>query len=394
MDSSLFLESPQEVYVRRFSVLIFLAIFTFALAQQDKITAGFIYVGPTDDNGWTEAHDQARQMLDDEFDWLDTIAVESVPEADAEVFIDQLVNQGANVIFTTSFGFMDATLAAAARYPEVIFANATGFMRAPNVATYTAEFYQIYYLNGLMAGALSESGKLGYVGSVPIPEIKRHINAFTMGARAVNPDATVSVRWLNAFYNPVAATEATQALVADGVDVFAFTEDTATVVQVAARNKLPSFGHYSPMLAFAPDYVVSGQIVHWDKIYRDILTKIRDGTYTPQNMEAVDYWSLLASGAVETGADVGTVINPVFTDALKAKSVEDSELGEISVYDLVMKRLGQMSQDPPAFEPFSGPLTDRKGNEVVADGAVMSVGDLTSMQWAVEGVEGPWPDEP
>ncbi len=383
--------------MRRFSVLaifLFTGLFTSALAQQDHVTAGFIYVGPTDDNGWTEAHDQARQLLDDEYDWLDTIAVESVPEADAEVFIDQLVNQGANVIFTTSFGFMDATLAAAARYPDVVFAHATGFMRAPNVATYTAEFYQIYYLNGLMAGALSKSGKLGYVGGFPIPEVKRHIDAFTMGARAVNPDATVNVRWLNSWYNPAAATEAAQALIADGVDIFAFTEDSPTVVQVAAQNNLPSFGHYSPMLKFAPDYVVSGQIVHWDKIYRDILTKVHDGTYTPENMQDVDYWSLLTSGAVETGADVGTVINPAFTDALKAKKVNDSELGEISVYDLVNKRLGQMSQETPAFEPFTGPLTDRKGNEVVPAGTVMSVADLTSMQWAAQGVVGSWPDEP
>lgn len=383
--------------MRRFSVLVIFLLASFltsALAQQDQITAGFIYVGPTDDNGWTEAHDNARQMLDDEYDWLDTIAVESVPEADAEVFIDQLVNQGANVIFTTSFGFMDATLAAAARYPDVVFAHATGFMRAPNVATYTAEFYQVYYLNGLMAGALSESGNIGYVGAFPIPEVKRHIDAFTMGARAVNPEATVNVRWLNSWYNPAAATEATQALIADGVDVFGFTEDSPTVIQVAAQNELPSFGHYSPMLEFAPDYVVSGQIVHWDVIYRDILTKIHDGTYTPQNLEDVDYWSLLASGAVETGAEVGTVINPAFEEALRGVTVNDSELGEVSVYDLVNTRLEQMSQETPAFEPFTGPLTDRNGNEVVPAGTVMSVGELASMQWAAEGVVGPWPDEP
>ena len=376
------------------TIFLLVSFLTSASAQQENITAGFIYVGPTDDNGWTEAHDTARQMLDDEFDWLDTIAVESVPEADAEVFIDQLVQQGANVIFTTSFGFMDATLAAAARYPDVIFAHATGFMRAPNVATYTAEFYQVYYLNGLMAGVLTESGKVGYVGAFPIPEVKRHIDAFTMGVRAVSPEATVNVRWLNSWYNPAAATEAAQALIADGADVFAFTEDSPTVIQVAAQRELPSFGHYSPMLSFAPDYVVSGQLVHWDVIYRDILTKIHDGTYTPQNMQDVDYWSLLASGAVETGAEVGTVINPAFEDALRAKTVNDSELGEVSVYDLVMTRLEQMSQEPPAYEPFTGPLSDRKGNEVVADGEVMSVGELASMQWAVEGVEGPWPDEP
>ncbi len=370
------------------------SLFAWAWAQDDTITAGFIYVGPTDDNGWTQAHDAARQLVDDEFDWLTTIAVESVPEADAEPFIDQLVQQGANVIFTTSFGFMDATLAAAARYPDVIFAHATGFMRAPNVATYTAEFYQVYYLNGLMAGALSESGNVGYVGAFPIPEVKRHISAFTLGVRAVNPEATVDVRWINAWYNPAAATEATQALIAEGADVFSFTEDSPTVIQVAAERGLPSFAHYSPMLSFAPEQVISGQLVHWDQIYRDFLTKVQDGSYTAQNLQDVDYWSLLYSGAVEVGADEETLINPVFEEALRAQTVTDSELGEISVFDLVMTRLEQMSQETPAFEPFTGPIMDRNGNEVVAAGETMSVEALSSMQWAVEGVVGPWPDEP
>lgn len=365
-----------------------------AAAQDDTLTAGFIYVGPTDDNGWTQAHDEARQLVDEEFDWLETIAVESVPEADAEPFIDQLVQQGAEVIFTTSFGFMDATLAAAARYPEVIFAHATGFMRAPNVATYTAEFYQVYYLNGLLAGALTESGTVGYVGAFPIPEVKRHIDAFTLGVRAVNPEATVNVRWINAWYNPAAATEATQALIAEGADVFAFTEDSPTVIQVAAAQDLPSFAHYSPMLSFAPEHVVSGQLVHWDVIYRDFLSKVQDGTYTAQNLQDVDYWSLLYSGAVAVGADNETLINPAFEETLRGVMVEDAELGEVSVFDLMMARLEAMSQETPAFDPFTGPISDRNGNEVVAAGETMSVEELASMQWAVEGVVGPWPDEP
>lgn len=384
--------------MRRFlssaAISLVTCFFLTAAAQDDTLTAGFIYVGPTDDNGWTQAHDEARQLVDEEFDWLETIAVESVPEADAEPFIDQLVQQGAEVIFTTSFGFMDATLAAAARYPEVIFAHATGFMRAPNVATYTAEFYQVYYLNGLLAGALTETGTVGYVGAFPIPEVKRHIDAFTLGVRTVNPEAMVNVRWINAWYNPAAATEATQALIAEGTDVFAFTEDSPTVIQVAAAQDLPSFAHYSPMLEFAPEHVVSGQLVHWDVIYRDFLTKVQDGTYTAQNLQDVDYWSLLHSGAVAVGADNETLINPAFEETLRGVMVEDAELGEVSVYELMMTRLEQMSQETPAFEPFTGPINDRNGNEVVAAGETMSVEELASMQWAVEGVVGPWPDEP
>ena len=381
--------------MKRWLLALLILVIPLAAAQEDDtLTAGFIYVGPVGDYGWTFAHDEARRMLDDEFDWLDTIFVESVPEGDAEPFIDQLVQQGAEVVFTTSFGYMDATLAAAQRYPDVLFAHATGFMRAPNVATYTADFYQVYYLNGLMAGALTESGNVGYVGAFPIPEVKRHIDAFTLGVREVNPEANVTVRWINAWFDPAAATEATQALIAEGADVLAFTEDTPTVIQVAAERGLPSFSHYSPMYEFAPEYVVSGQLVHWDEIYRDFLTKVRDGTYTAENLEEVDYWWLLAEDAVEMAASEEIIISPEYEPALRGVTVDDPELGEISVYDLVNTRLEQMNASPAAFDPFTGPITDRNGNVVVEEGVTMSVDELASMQWAVEGVVGPWPDEP
>ncbi|HEX2863468.1 MAG TPA: BMP family ABC transporter substrate-binding protein, partial [Deinococcales bacterium] len=255
----------------------------------DKIKAGFIYVGPVGDYGWTNAHDAARKIVLKEFPWLQTLAVESVPEANAGTYIDQLVKQGCNVIFTTSFGYMDATIAAAQKYPDVIFAHASGFKRAPNSATYMADFYQVYYLDGLMAGALTKSNKIGYVGNFPLSETKRHIDAFALGIRAVNPKATVNVRWINSFYDPAAAKEATEALVADGNDVFAFTEDSPTVVQVSGKHNLPSFSHYSPMQDFSPKTVVSGQLVHWDVIYKDFLSKIHNGTYTTKNLENVDY---------------------------------------------------------------------------------------------------------
>jgi simple sugar transport system substrate-binding protein len=359
-----------------------------------NIKAGFIYVGPIGDYGWTFAHDQARQIVDEEFDWLETVYVESVPEGQAGTFIDQLVAQGCNVIFTTSFGFMDETIEAAARYPNVIFAHCSGFKRAPNSATYMADFYQVYYLNGLMAGALTKSGKIGYVGAFPIPELKRHINAFTIGVRTVNPNAEVHVRWIYEWFNPAAAKEAAEALIAEGCDVFAFTEDSPTVVQVAAEHGLPSFGHYSPMYDFAPEYVVSGQIVHWEAIYRDFLMKVHDGIYNPTNLQHVDYWWLLSQGAVEVGAKPGMVINPAFEDDLKAVVVNDPMLGEISVYDLVMTRLHQMGDPGVTYDPFQGPIYDRQGKLRVPEGCWLSADSLVTMEWAVEGVVGPWPGEP
>jgi simple sugar transport system substrate-binding protein len=206
--------------------------------------------------------------------------VEAVPEGQGQALpvIDSLVKGGCQVITTTSLGFMGETVEAAKKYPQVVFAHASGSQHAPNLATYMADFYQLYYLNGLMAGALTSSGKVGYVGAFPIPELKRHLSAFALGVRAVRPQAVVRVKWLNTWVDPLKAREAAEGLLAEGSDVLAFTEDTATVVQLAGCKKVPSFAHYSPMYRFAPDFVVSGQLVHWEKIYIDFLTQVHDGT--------------------------------------------------------------------------------------------------------------------
>jgi simple sugar transport system substrate-binding protein len=359
-----------------------------------KIKAGFIYVGPIGDYGWTHAHDVGRRIVDEKYDWLETVYVESVPEGEVETYIDLLVRQGCNVIFTTSFGFMDGTLAAAQRYPHVIFAHCSGFKRWDNMMSYMADFYQVYYLNGLMAGALTKTGKIGYVAAFPIPEVKRHISAFAIGAREVNPKAEVHVRWIYEWYNPAAAKEATEALIAEGCDVFAFTEDSPTVVQVAAERGLPSFSHYSPMYVFAPDHVVSGQLVHWEKIYEDFLVKVYQGLYTTKNLRHVDYWWTLPQGAVTVGAEPGMIINPKWETALKNYVINHPVFGRISVYDLVFIRLSQMADPGITFDPFQGPVYDRKGRLVVPAGMWMSYEALITMEWAAEGIVGPWPGEP
>lgn len=380
-------------WMKALCVVALVLAFASAGAAQAKLKVGFIYVGPIGDYGWTHAHDQARRIAEKALP-IETIFVESVPEAQAEPFIDKMVQQGAKVVFTTSFGFMDGTLAAAKRYPNVIFAHATGFKRAPNVATYMADFYQIYYLNGLMAGALTKSGKIAYVGAFPIPEVKRHISAFALGVRAANPKATVNVRWLFSWFDPAKAKEATEALVAEGADVYAFTEDSPTVIQVAAKKGLLSFSHYSPMQKFAPKHVISGQLVHWDKIYVDFLSKVLAGKYTATNVQNVDYWWLLGEKAVELGGNFGQPINPLFKARLQARKVKTADLGTISVYDLIQKRLAQMSTPKMAFEPFTGPIKDRKGTLRVSAGKRMTVLELTTMEWATPGVVGPWPKEP
>lgn len=377
------------------ALIVVVLIFTFATAglAQAKLKVGFIYVGPIGDYGWTNAHDQARKIVEKNLP-IETLYVESVPEAQAEPFIEKLIQQGAKVVFTTSFGFMDGTLAVAKRYPNIIFGHASGFKRNPNMLTYMADFYQVYYLNGLLAGALTKSGKIAYVGAFPIPEVKRHLGAFALGVRAVNPKATVNVRWLFSWFDPAKAKEATEALIAEGADVFAFTEDSPTVVQVAGKKGLPAFGHYSPMQRFAPQTVVSGQLVHWETIYNDVLSKILSGKYTANNLQNVDYWWLLAEKAVEVGGQFGTPINPIYTTKLQAAQVRTKEFGQISVYDLFNRRLGQMTRKPIAFDPFTGPIRDRKGRLVVPAGKTMSVLELNTMEWAAPGVVGPWPKEP
>jgi len=360
-----------------------------------SLKVGFIYVGPIGDLGWTYAHDEARRICEDVFPWLETVYVESVPEGEEGLFIDKLIlEEGCDVVFTTSFGFMDGTLDAARRYPDKIFAHCSGFKRNANMMTYMADFYQIYYLNGLMAGALTKSHKVAYVGAFPIPEVKRHMDAFAIGVQEVDPEAELHVRWIYEWFSPTAAKEATEALIADGCDVFAFTEDSPTVVQVAAESGLPSFGHYSPMYNFGPEHVVSGQIAHWEAIYLDFLAKVYAGVYTARNLAEVNYWWLLKEGAVEIGAKPGMLINPVHEDELRAVTVNDPILGTINVWDLVMKRLEQMSDASMVVDPFQGPIYDRKLNLRVPQGLRMSEFELTTMEWAVEGIVGPWPGEP
>ncbi len=374
--------------------LVALLLFTGFAFAQDSLKVGFIYVGPIGDAGWTYAHDLGRLATMAALPSIETVIVESVAEADIEPFIDQLVADGVQVIFATSFGYGDGVLAAAERYPDIIFAHATGIQRAPNVMTYIADFYQVYYLNGLVAGALTESNELGYVAAFPIPEVKRHINAFALGAREVNPEAIVEVRWLFSWFDPAGAKEATEALIAEGADVFAFTEDTPTVIQTAAERGFPSYSHYASMYEFSPDTVVSGQIVNWEAIYIDFLQGVLDGTYTNENLSDLDYFWRLGEDSVSAGAAPGMVINPVYEDQLRAAVLDHPEFGEISVYDLVFARLEQMSTTEPAYEPFTGPLSDRKGNVVYEEGQVATIPELLGLQWAAENVVGPWPEEP
>jgi len=372
------------------------------VAQLESVTAelqnlkkplkvGFIYVGPVGDWGWSHAHDVGRRYIESIFPWVETVYVEAVPEGDCPKVIDRLIDEGCDVVFTTSFGFMDATVEAGEKYPSKIFFHCSGYKRRANVGTYFAEFYQLYYLNGLMAGALTKSNKVGYVAAHPIPEVVRHINAFALGVKEVNPNAVVDVRWIFSWYDPSAAREAAESLIAWGADVLAFTEDSPTVVQVCQEyynrgKSVYCFGHYSPMQSFGPDVCVSGQLVHWEVIYADILSKIRSGYYNSTNLANVDYWWMLREGAVELGGEYGVPINPKFIPVLNSTYVDHPEFGRISVYNLVMKRLNQMSEDTVVFDPFTGPIYDNKGVLRVEAGRRMTHDELWTINWFVDNI--------
>lgn len=364
-----------------------------AVGEAETIKAGFVYVGPVGDYGWSHAHDVARKQMMEEFPWLETVYVESVPEGDAGRIIDRMVQQeDCSVIFTTSFGYMDDTVAAAEKYPEVTFMHCSGFKQTENLGTYFGDLYQTYYLNGMMAGALTESNKIGYVAAFPIPELVRHIDAFALGIKATNPDAEVHVRWTYAWYGPDKAKEAAEALISEGCDALAFTEDTPAVIEVGQENtergnQVYTFSHYSPMQQYGPDSVVSGQLIDWSVMYRKILADIRDGSWTNE-----DLWWLAAEEVAILGGNFESEVSPKFEDALKEAMVIDPDFGEISVYDLVMERYEQMrTGGPDEFDPFAGPIYDNTGALQIPAGERASKDDLLSMMYFVENVVGSIP---
>ncbi len=407
----------------------------------ETIKAAWIYVGPIGDFGWTYMHDLGRRVVAELYkDWLETTYIESVAEGQEKERIETLLSQGYNVFFTTSFGFMEGTKEEAELHPEAMFFHCSGYLRTTNMGTYFADLYQVYYLNGLIAGAVTKTGKIGYVGAFLIPEVVRHINAFAIGAKEVGEqlgkDIKVYVIEIGAWFDPAAARQAAETLVNQyDVDVIAYTEDSTAIIEYAQQlyeqqgKQIYVFSHYSPGYEYGPDVVISGQIVRWEVIYADILGKIKAGVYTPYNLENVDYWYLLNTGAVELGAHVfpnGTVmhVNPKFIPELKSIEVTDKITGKkMSVYDLIMLRYQQMKNAPmeaafqslatshqyenvvsidiggkegkyyiaPIADPFTGPLSGYKladGSPVnIPDGVRLGHDDLWGMDWFVDWVQ-------
>ncbi|BBO70194.1 ABC transporter substrate-binding protein [Desulfosarcina alkanivorans] len=384
----------RKSFIWAISVAILLAFFTAgsAVSAEKKLKAGFVYVGPVGDYGWSHAHDVGRKYAEKKLPWLNTVFIESVAEADSARIIDRFIQEEkCDVVFTTSFGYMDDTIKAGIKYPDKHFMHCSGFKQTKNVGTYFADLYQTYYLNGLMAGGLTKSNKIGYVAAFPIPELVRHINAFALGIKAVNPKAEVHVRWTYAWYGPDKAREAAEALIAEGCDSLAFTEDTPAVIEVGQEHtekgkQIFTFSHYSPMQPYGKDSVVSGQLVDWGVMYEKILKDLYDGTW-----KSDDQWWLVAEKAAILGGSFDEPINAKFVDALKTVSVETKDLGNLSVYELVFKRYEQMKKGTDVFDPYMGPISDNTGKLQIKAGETASKGDLLSIMYYVDNVVGSIP---
>src|SRR5215218_10513228 len=255
-----------------------------ATAQQQKLKVGFVYVGPVGDYGWSHQHDVGRQAVEKAFgDRVETTFVESVPEADSERAIEQLARTGHGLIFTTSFGFMEPTVKVAKKYPKIKFEHATGYKRAENLATYAAKFHEGRYVIGQIAGKMTKTGVIGYVGAFPIPEVVSGINSYFLGAQSVNPNVKIKVVWVNSWFDPAKEADAGKALLDQGVDVLAqHTDSPAPLQQTEARGKY-GFGQASDMERFAPKAQLTSIVDNWADYYMARTKAALDGTWKSED---------------------------------------------------------------------------------------------------------------
>lgn len=337
-----------------------------APAPTGPLNIAFAYVGPVGDGGWSFAHDNGRKALEKEFgDKIKTTFVESVPEgADAERVFRDMVSQGNKLIFGTTFGYMEPMLKVAADNKDVKFEHATGYKTAENMRTYDSRTYEGAYMAGIVAGSMTKSNTLGVVGSVPIPEVLRNINSFTMGAQSVNPKVTTKVVWVNEWFSPPKETEAATALINGGADVLFQNTDSPAVLKTAQEKGKRAFGWDSNMTAYGPKAHLASAVINWGPYYIKATQDALDGKWTTGQ----SWW-----GVKEGAIDLVAIADDVPAEA-KAK------------VDEVKKGLKDGS-----FAIWKGPIVDQDGKEVVASGAVADDKFLTGINFYVKGVEGKVP---
>ena len=349
--------------------VLFLVTGAFA-GEKDKIKAGFVYVGPVGDHGWTYRHDIGRQDVEKHFgDKVETVYVENVAEgADAERVMTQMAMQGVDIIFATSFGYMDPVLNVAKKFPNVKFEHATGYKTAPNAANYGLKLYQARHIQGLIAGMMTKTNKICYVASYPIPEVIREINTYYLGAKKMNPDVELKITWVFTWYNPGKEADAAKAMIDQGCDMVAQHTDSPAPLIAAQEAGVYGFGQASDQYKFAPNAQLTATIDNWSPYYIAKVGAVLDGTW-----ETGTYFGDI-SECDATGCAVGMA---PFTNLPQ------------DVIDYVTDVRSQIAAG--TYHAFTGPITDNEGNLQLADGVIADRAHIDSMMYYVEGIVGTIP---
>jgi basic membrane protein A len=343
-------------------LIVALSVMFFSVAHAgDKVKVGFIYVGPTGDHGWTYRHDIGRQDVEKHFgDKVETTFIESVKYGpDAERAIRAMAKSGADIIFATSFGYMEPMLKVAKEFPNVKFEHATGYKQSKNMSSYGLRLYQARHVQGVIAGMMTKTNKICYVGAFPIPEVIREINTYYLGAKSVNPDVDIDIIWVNTWYNPGREADAAKVMIAEGCDMVAQHTDSPAPLQTAEKAGVFGFGQASNQYKFAPKAQLTATIDNWSPYYIEKVQAVMDGTW-----KSGDYFGHMKDDVVQMAPFTNM---PAEVEAFAQKIKDGITNGK--------------------YFAFTGPIKDNTGKLQLKDGEIASDGHLNSMMYYVEGID-------
>ncbi|MDR6949081.1 simple sugar transport system substrate-binding protein [Pseudomonas sp. 2957] len=354
--------------IRPLHKLLYAAIglgISLSASAADPLKVGFVYIGPIGDHGWTYQHEQGRKALAEKLGTqITTNYVENVAEgADAERVIRNMAKDKYDLIFTTSFGYMNPTVKVAKQFPKVTFEHATGYKQEKNLGTYLARTYEGRYVGGFLAAKMTKTKKIGYVASFPIPEVIRDINAIQLALNKYNPGTEIKVVWVNSWFDPGKEADAANALIDQGVDVVFQHTDSPAPIQAAERRGVYAVGYASDMAHFGPKAVLTSIVNDWAPHYIQATQSVIDHTWKSQ-----DYWGGLKEGTVELPIS-DLVPAPVKAEA--EQLIADIKSG--------------------ALQPFTGPIKDQAGVEKIPAGVSATNAELASMNYYVEGMKAEMP---
>lgn len=343
-------------------LIVALSVMFFSVAHAgDKIKVGFIYVGPIGDHGWTYRHDIGRLDVEKAFgDKVETIYLENVKYGpDAERAIRGMAKEGADIIFATSFGYMEPMLKVAKEFPNVKFEHATGYKQSKNMASYGLRLYQARHVQGVIAGMMTKTNKICYVGAFPIPEVIREINTYYLGAKTVNPDVDIDIVWVNTWYDPGKEAQAADVMIAEGCDMVAQHTDSPAPLQTAQKAGVLGFGQASDQIRFAPKAQLTATIDNWSPYYISKVQAVMDGTW-----KTGDYFGHMNEDVVQMAPFTNMPIDvKAFAENIKSAITK----GE--------------------YFAFTGPIKDNTGKLQLEEGEIADDGHLNSMMYYVEGID-------